>query len=245
MTIFLIVATLWLADVDRLVLATVACGLATATRPTALGLVVVLALIHWTHARNAGARRWLHLCILLLGASAGIALYAAYLAYDFGSPLVYISNFRVGWLGAGEERDWFALATFARVWDQFKYFGRAFSDFPESIAVLARPLTWNMPATLAVLFLSLAGMKRVSRDFRAYLLLAPLIFLQAHLAAGWTNFGVEPMSRYTAVAAPAFVVCGVWIAKEWSGGARIAFFAIVLLLQASWAFHFGLGDWAG
>jgi hypothetical protein len=245
LALLLIVTAGWLVDNGRFVAAGIVGGLATATRPTVLGLVLVIALAYWLRTKGSGVRRWSGAVGLGLLASSGLVFYACYLTYRFGSPLVYVANFQAGWLGPDAAIDWGAFLSFARLWDQFKYFGRIVVGFPAGLVNLANPLAWNMPATLAVLFLSVAGMRRVPRSFRPLLLLGPLIFLQRYLAAGWTNLGVEPLARYTAVAAPAFIVLGAWCAREWSSGARVVLITTLSLLQASWAFHFGLGEWTG
>ena len=48
-----------------------------------------------------------------------------------------------------------------------------------------------------------------------------------------------------AVSVPAFVVLGAWATKEWRPAARTVLIAFMLLLQASWAFQFGMGEWSG
>jgi len=245
LALLLIITAGWLVDSGRFLAAGIVGGLATATRPTMVGLVLVIALAYWLRTKASGVRRWSGAIGLGLLASSGLAVYAGYLTYRSGSPLIYFTNFQAGWLGPNAAIDWGAFLSFARLWDQFKYVGRIVVGFPTGLVDLANPLAWNMPATLAVLFLSLAGMRRVPRSFRPLLLLGPLIFLQRYVAAGWTNLGVESLARYTALAAPALIVLGAWCAREWPSSARIVLIATLSLLQASWAFHFGLGEWTG
>lgn len=235
---------LMLMDQRRFVLAALACGLATATRPTAAGLVGVFALAWWFNSAAAPRRRLTLLIPLGLIASAGILAYAGYLSWRFGSPTVYFTNFRVGWVPDEHRADWFQYLTLARIWDQFKHFGRAFRGLPGSLVELTDPFAWNMPINFFVLFLSLAGLPRVPRSFRPLMFVGPFIFLQSYLASGGATFGVQPMSRYMAAAVPAMLVWGAWAAKEWPPAARYGVLTFMILLQACWAMRFGLGEWS-
>jgi hypothetical protein len=104
---------------------------------------------------------------------------------------------------------------------------------------------WNVPLNLFILFLSLVGLPRVPRSFRPLLALGPLIFLHSYLASGGAKFGVEPIARYTAVSVPAFVVLGAWCMREWRPATRHLLLTFLILLQAAWAFRFGLQEWSG
>ena len=244
-TLLLTVAICWLLEAGRGWWAAIACGLATATRPTAAGLIPMAALYSWFSRKDEPASRVLPriLAMMVVGA-AGIAAYAIFLTIKFGSPLVYFTNFRMGWVTDKARADWLQYLTLARVWDQFKHFGRAFADVPASLVELLNPFAWNMPTNFWILFLCLAGLARVPKSFRPLLLLGPLIFLQSYLASGGATFGVQPMSRYMAVTAPAFVVWGAWAAREWPVGLRCGVLAGLLLLQFVWALRFGLGEWS-
>lgn len=244
-TLLLTVITLVLIDRRAWWPAALVCGLATASRPTALGLAAVVALAFLFNAPLRRPKRWALAVALGLVGSAGLLAYAGYLGYRFGSPTVYLTNFRAGWVTNDIRSDWFQFLTFARVWDQFKYLGHVFTDAPLGLIELTRAFTWNMPINLIIIFLSLAGMTRVPRSFRPLLLLGPFIFMHAYIASGGANFGVEPIGRYMAVSVPAFVVLGVWATKEWPPAARTVLIAFMLLIQASWAFQFGMGEWSG
>ncbi len=244
-TLLTVTGALALIDRGRFGWAAVASGLATATRPTALAIVAVYALAWWQRSPQRPALRLAGLLPRLLLAAGGLLSYAVYLAYRFGSPLVYFDNFRAGWVTDRQRADWFEFLVLARVWDQFKYFGRLLRNFPEGMVNAANPLMWNMPLNFFVLFLSLAAWGRVPRSFRPLLLLGPLVFLHAYVAAGGATFGVEPIGRYLAVSVPAFVVLAAWWTREWAGGARAALLAFLLLVQAAWALRFGLREWCG
>lgn len=290
-TLLMTVLTLACLDAGRLLPAALACGLATATRPTAAALVPVFLLAAWarraprgarqadpsrerkaaggpnrpdprrpplpdahgsdqstavTYAANSVApRNWTRLLLLAPLSIAGITAYAGYLTYRFGSPLVYFTNFRVGWVPDKQRADWFQFVTLARAWDQFKYFGRTLSGLPESVVTVLKPFTWNMPMSLGLVAVSLAAWRVVPRSFRPLLLLAPLIFLQSYLASGGATFGVEPIGRYMGVATPALVILGIWMQRRWPAGLRAGAWAAMMVLQAAWAFHFGLDEWSG
>lgn len=240
-TLLLTVCTLYLLDRKAELPAAVACGLATATRPTAAALAGVF-LIHPMGSRGRGRMR--RVLLLLPLALSGIAAYAVYLTIRFGSPWVYFENFRVGWVPDASRADWLEFMTFARVWDQFKHFGRALAAPPASCVELLNPFAWNMVINLAILFISLAGMVRVPRSFRPLLLLGPFIFMQAYLASGGATFGVQPISRYMAVSVSAFVVLAAWCVREWPIGLRHGLLTLLVVLQAAWAFRFGMGEWS-
>ena len=126
----LLVVALWLMDRRAFVPAAIVCGLASAARPTAAGIIGVLMLAYWFNRGDSAGRRLARLAPLSLVASGGLFGYAAYLAYRFGSPLVYFTNFRAGWVRDEARASWFEYLTLARVWDQFKYIGRLVEDFP-------------------------------------------------------------------------------------------------------------------
>ena len=245
LTLLLTVVTLMLADRRAFLVAAVVCGLATATRPTALGLVPVFMLAYWFNAGGTRAQRLGRLAPLTIVASSGILLYAGYLTYRFGSPLVYLDNFRVGWIPDSTRSDWFQYVTLARVWDQFKYFGRVIKDFPIGLVNLVNPFAWNMPVNFAILFLSLAGLAFVPRSFRPLLLLGPFIFMHSYTASGGATFGVEPIARYTAVSVPAFIVLAAWCTRELCPAPRYVLLTVMMLIQAAWSFHFGMDEWSG
>lgn len=245
LTLVLIVAALALMDRGAFVLAAVACGLATAARPTAAPIAAVFMLSYWLNRDEPRGRRLCRLVPLSLVAVGGLAAYAVFLGVRFGSPLVYFDNFRAGWVPDKIRASWLEYLTLTPVWEQFKYFRNTVRDFPAGLINLANPLMWNVPLNLFILFLSLAGLGRVPRRFRPLLWLGPLIFLQAYLASGGAKFGIEPIARYTALAVPAFVVLAAWCLREWRPAARGVFVSLLLLLQAAWAFRFGFQEWSG
>ena len=245
-TLLLMVVALWLIDARAFTAAAVVCGLATATRPTALAIVGVLLLAYWLSSPEPRRRRLAKLIPLGVVGAAGILAYAAYLTYRFGSPLVYIANFKAGWVPDKGRADWLGYLTLTPVWEQFKYF-RNLVLFAPPIGLVnaANTLMWNTPLNLFILFLSLAGLTRVPRSFRPLLLLGPLIFLHAYLASGGAKFGIEPIARYMAVSVPAFAVLAAWSLREWRPWARHLLLTFLLLIQVAWAFRFGLQEWSG
>jgi hypothetical protein len=248
-TLLTIVAALLLMDRGFFGAASVACGLATAARPTALPLAVVFAVSYWLRSRLPVGRRAAALAVLGVVAVGGLLAYAAFLTWRYGTPLVYVQNFKDGWIPEEARSDWFQYLTLARIWDQFKYIGRTIRGFPASLFPggllnLASPQMWNMPCNFAVILLSLVGMRYAPPTFRPYLWLGPLIFLQAYLASGGASFGVEPIARYTAVAVPAFVVLAAWM-RCWPAGGQAALLTACMLIQTAWAFAFGAFEWAG
>jgi hypothetical protein len=243
--LLLIIATCMLLERRQWLPAAVLCGVATASRPTALGLAGVFAIAYAVGNRHLPLRRLaLRSIPLLLVAVGGIAAYAIYLRVLTGSWTSYFDNFRVGWVPDSQRAEWYQYLTGARMWDQFKHFGRAIRGFPIGLIELINPFAWNIAICLFIVFLSLWFWRRVPESFRPLLLLGPFIFLQSYLASGGATFGVQPMSRYMAVAAPAFVVLGAWGANHWRPAARHVLLTFMLLIQGAWAFRFGLDEWS-
>jgi Gpi18-like mannosyltransferase len=245
-TLLAFVVALWLIDTRHFVAAAIASGLATATRPTALAIVAVLLLAYWMSSGAPRRRRlWTLIPLGLVGAG-GIMAYAGYLTYRFGSPLVYIANFKAGWVPDKQRATWLEFLTLTPVWEQFHYFrDLVLAPPPLGLVNVTNPFLWNVPLLLFILFLSLAGLGRVPRSFKPLLALGPLIFLHAYLASGGAKFGIEPIGRYLAVSVPAFVVLAVWCAREWRPAARHLLLTFMILLQAAWALRFGLQEWSG
>lgn len=194
--------------------------------------------------RRAGSRAARGAFWGLLGC-AGIIAYAICLTVWFGSPLVYFDNFAAGWIGPRDRAPWLQFVLLAPVWRGFEGIFKALANAPIGLVRLTSPMTWNMPVALALVAISLAGLPRAPRRFRPYLFLAPLIFAHTYLATGGSDFGMSNAARYTAVAAPAFIVLGAWSVREWSANLRTAVVCLLLLLQSAWAFHFGMHEWAG
>ena len=244
-TLLTLIATLRLLDRRAYVPAALVSGLATAARPTAAPIAAVVLLAYWFNRGGSRGERLRGMIPLGIVAASGILLYGAYLTARFGSPLVYFENFRAGWVSDEKRASWLEYLTLARVWDQFKYFGRLWRALPVGLYQATNPFMWNMPLNFFILFLSLAGLGRVPRSFRPLLAFGPLVFVQSYLASGGATFGVEPIARYMAVSVPALVVLAAWCTREWRSGYRAALLSFMLLLQAAWAFRFGLREWSG
>jgi Gpi18-like mannosyltransferase len=245
LTLLLAVLTLWLLDRRQFLWAALACGLASATRPTALPLAGIVLLCWWLNGGGSRRRRLWWTPVLLVLSVAGAAAYLLYLAGRFGSPLVYVENFRSGWTPDKDRASWLPFVTLTPVWEQFKYFRNVVRDFPEGLVNLVNPLMWNIPLTLFLLFVSLAGLKRVPRSFRALLLLAPAVFVYAYIAGGGAIFSIEPMSRYLVWAAPTLIVLSAWCVREWKPAPRAALLSFLVFEQFASAFRFALGEWCG
>jgi hypothetical protein len=241
LNLLLTVAVLLLADRQCWWLAALACGLATATRPTAVTLIPVLLLAHWL---NAQPRRRGALLGLGVVASLGVACYAVYLTGRFGSPAVYFDNFR-NWIPELGESQWPRFLRLENIANGFKYLGRAVRQFPTGLTHLTNPIAWNIPLTVALLALSLGGMFRTPRRFWPFLWLGPLIFVQRYAVSGWNTFGVESLARYMMLATPALIVLAIWATRACKSGLRCTLVAGLLLLEAMWAYRFGAHDWAG
>ncbi|MBL8879006.1 MAG: hypothetical protein JNG88_07785 [Phycisphaerales bacterium] len=241
----LIAGAMLAADQRRWWLAAFVAGLATAARPTAVCFAPLLAWAHWIEHRQTPRSALVRAPLIALVAVWGAAAYAIFLTVEFGSPLAYFETLRAGWFAdppATATRD---MLTLARVWDGLLPFIRVLREFPVGLTVLIDPMTWNMALSVALVIVSLLGWRRVSPEFRPYLLFAPLIFAQRYLSSGWSSFGMESMSRYVGVALPTFLLMAVWLQRRCDERLRATMLAGALLLQTAWAFYLGLGEWCG
>ena len=245
LTLLLFVIVCMLIDRGWFWPAAIVCGLATATRPTAIVMAPILLLAFWLRNPAPPRRKLMLLMPLGLLAITGIAAYAAFLTSEFGSPFVYSANFRNGWVPDHNRGDWLEYIALARVWYQFKHLLRVIVDFPLGLVELVNPRTWNLPLTFFLIWASLAGLWRVPPRFRPLLLIGPLTFIQAYLASGGAEFGVLPIARYMTAAVPTLAVVGIWMAREWSPAARHFTLAAMLVLQGLWALHFTMLEWPG
>ncbi|MCA9242474.1 MAG: hypothetical protein KDA32_00860 [Phycisphaerales bacterium] len=241
----LLFTTLTLISIDtrRYALGAVACALCTATRPTACVVAALLALCYYL--REPGSQRKRAGVAILLGAIGGIGLFAymGFLTWKFGSPFVYTQNFK-GWVDDRARGDWVEYLTLARVWEQLKHLPLGLWFAPEGLVAFARPLAWNMWLNLFLVIGSFVAMRRVAPDFRPLLWFAPFVFAFSYAASGAASFGVQPIGRYMAISVPTFVAMAAWM-REWKWGYRAAAFSLMMLIQAAWAFSFGLYEWSG
>ncbi len=242
-TLLFTTLTLIAIETRRYALGAVACALCTATRPTASVVAALLALCYFV--REAGSTRKRAIVALALGAVGGIGLFAymGFLTLKFGSPFVYTENFK-GWVDDHARGDWFEYLTLARVWEQLKHLPRGLLNAPEGLVAFVQPLAWNMWLNLFVVIGSLIAMRHTPRDFRPLLWLAPFVFAFSYAASGAANFGVQPIGRYLAISVPTFVALAAWM-LHWRWGARAALLTVFMLIQAAWAFSFGLYEWSG
>jgi hypothetical protein len=245
LTLLLFVGAGWLLDQRAYWPAALLSALATATRPTAAVLVLVVLLAFWTGSRLTRERRALLLAPLGVLAGAGLLAYAGYLTWRFGSPLVYARNFASGWVHPEERATWLDFALLGPIWSQFKYVGRVLAGFPAGLVDLINPQAWNMPLALALVWVSLAGRRHVDARFRPLLWIGPLTFVQAYLASGGANFGITPTCRYMGTAFPALALLGLWMARDWPGWLRHGVLALFVVMQGLWGYSFALDEWPG
>lgn len=249
LTLALMLATILLVLQRRLVLAAIACGLATATRPTALWLapafLVASALLLWRQTESR--RRWAPLAwrLALLGALAvsGLLAYSLYLTIRFGSPSVYAQNYYAGWVGTGPFASTLELWTGMPLWNRLKLLLRAPGDFPFGLLRLTDPIAWNVPLTLLAVAVSAFGVVKGPRWLRPWLLIGPLIFAQRYLASDGNSFALESLARYLLLAPAVYVYLAILLHKK----PKLAslWLASSLLLQAVFALRFGLHAWCG
>ena len=94
--ILLTVGCFWLIAGERLLLASICCGLATAAKPTAIVLLAPLVYVLWPRER-VDLRSVLRLVIGLILGCSGIVAYTVYLGVTFGAPFAFIAS-QAGWL---------------------------------------------------------------------------------------------------------------------------------------------------
>lgn len=245
LALLLIALTCYLVDRGWFWAAAVACGLATATRPTVAVVAPVVLLAWWLAGSVRDWRRLWQVVPLGVLSVGGAGAYAGFLWYSYGSVGVYFENFKAGWIPDEARADWLEFLVAAPLWSEFKYLGRAVRDFPLGLVNLTNPLAWNVPLCLLLVGVSIGGMGRTPPRFRALLLLAPALLVFAYISAGGASFGMTPLSRYVGLAVPALIVLGVWMAREWPAALRHGVLAFLLALQFAWAFAFAEHEWPG
>jgi hypothetical protein len=228
--------SLWAVRVRRdLLLACLLAGLATATRNVGIFLLVPLA-YEWL--KNAGEYRWRGAYLTL--APSGLALYAAYLWWRFGDPLLFYT----------QQSRWGREAT-----GPLNTLLHALTRGGEGLARLFEPRLWADPSlgliadalgaannayNLVFLGLALAllvvGLRVLPPDLSAYallLILPPTLF-------GTPQGPLMGLSRYVLVAFPLFIVLGVLLKeRRLLGGWLVLSAAFSLLLCAlfvTWRF---------
>lgn len=243
-TLACMIAALFALDTGHTTGGGLLAALATAARPTAICLAPIFALAaHFQRAGTWAARARRGVAAGLLAAG-GAILWLGYVTIATGSVFTYPRTLHAAWIRVDPRMHWMSYLLLGRVWDQFKYFGRALRDFPTQVELLIAPLTWQMPLALLLILASVLAMRRARGAWRVILLLAPLIFALRYAQSGWTNFGVESMGRYVGLAAPAFIVLAQPLARRGSLFRGLLLGAL-LGLQAISAAYFGAGAWTG
>ena len=196
--------SLWALRVRKdLLLACLLAGLATATRNVGVFLLVPLA---YEYLKNAGEYRWRGAYLAL--APSGLALYAAYLWWRFGDPLLfYTQQSRWGREATGPLDTLIGALTrggqgiaglfSARLWAN-PSLGRI------ADALMAANNAYNLIFLGLALALLVAGLKVLPPDLSAYsllLILPPTLF-------GTPQGPLMGLPRYVLVAFPLFIVLG-------------------------------------
>jgi hypothetical protein len=228
--------SLWAIRVRRdLLLACLLAGLATATRNVGIFLLVPLA-YEWL--KNAGEYRWRGAYLAL--APSGLALYAAYLWWRFGDPLLFYT----------QQSRWGREAT-----GPLNSLLGALRQGGEGLARLFAPRLWADPSPARIadalgaannaynlvflglaLALLVAGLKVLPPDLSAYaflLILPPTLF-------GTPQGPLMGLPRYVLVAFPLFIVLGALLKERRLLGGWLALsaaFSLVLCaLFVTWRF---------
>ncbi len=228
--------SLWALRVRRdLLLACLLAGLATATRNVGVFLLVPLA-YEWL--RNARGYGWRGVYLAL--APSGLALYAAYLWWRFGDPLLfYTQQSRWGREATGPLDTLLGALTRGGQGIAGLFSPRLWAD-PSlgrvADALAATNNTYNLIFLGLALALLVAGLKVLPPDLSAYsllLILPPTLF-------GTPQGPLMGLPRYVLVAFPLFIVLGallrdrrpltVWLA------ASAAFSLVLCALFVTWRF---------
>jgi hypothetical protein len=227
--------SLWAIRVRRdLLLACLLAGLATATRNVGVFLLVPLA-YEWL--KNASEYRWRGAYLAL--APSGLAVYAAYLWWRFGDPLLFYTQ-QGRWgreakgpleslLGALTQGGWSLARLFApHLWA---------NPSPGRVAdALEVTNAYNLVFLGLALALLVAGLKVLPHDLSAYallLILPPAFF-------GTPQGPLMGLPRYVLVAFPLFIVLGELLKERRLLGAWLvlsaAFSLLLCALFVTWRF---------
>ena len=202
-------ASLWAVRIRKdLLLACVLAGLATATRNVGVFLLVPLA-YEWV--KNVGHYGWRGAYLAL--APSGLVLYASYLWWRFGDPLLFYT----------EQEDWGRwlsgpLTTFRNIWEgAHEGLGRLFDPnlrAEPSLANLADHLggassVFSLTFLVLAVVLLIMGARVLPPDLSVYaflLVLAPALF-------GSPGNPLMGLPRYVLVAFPMFIVLGALLKR--------------------------------
>jgi hypothetical protein len=197
--------SIWALRVRRdLLLACLLAGLATATRNVGVFLLVPLA-YEWL--KNAGEYRWRGLYLAL--APSGLVLYAAYLWWRFGDPLLfYTQQSRWGREATGPLDTLLGALTrggegLARLFSPRLWADPSLGRVADALG--AANNAYNLIFLGLALALLVAGLKVIPPDLSAYsllLILPPTLF-------GTPQGPLMGLPRYVLVAFPLFIVLGV------------------------------------
>ena len=229
--------SIWALRVRRdLLLACVLAGLATATRNVGVFLLVPLA---YEYLRNAREYGWRGAAALALAPS-GLALYAAYLWWRFGDPLLfYTQQSRWGREATGPVDTLTSALTrggqgLARLFSPRLWADPSLGSVADALGYATN--AYNLIFLGLALALIVAGLRVVPPDLSAYsllLILPPTLF-------GTPQGPLMGLPRYVLVAFPLFIVLGILLRDRrvlagWLA-ASAAFSLILCALFVTWRF---------
>ena len=229
--------------------AALACGLATACRPTGLALAVVVwlgaAASHWR--QRFEFRTLLKLAGLGLLAVSGLIAYEIFMWIRYGDPLVYL-GIQSYWNGPPLSRP--PLPAGAGEGDPISWGPGAIRDALASWPFIERRVTslsvWNKGWTLLCLLVTGMGLVAPGPLPRLLFGVPLLIFLIAYVpqwGAGVHQVRLLAIARYETAALPCFFLVAWWLrARPRATGALVV---ALLALQLLYAAAISRGWWAG
>lgn len=247
----LVALALWLLDRGRPFWSALACGLASATRPTGLAVAAVLAV--WVLVQGPTGRwgrRLVRAAVVGAIAVSGFVAYQLYLWAHYDRPDAFFAVQESWTPPQGPEPPLLWLVTLKPVTQPLskpvKYLARGVyylvtldgTRAREQLGALIVPPTWNAWWNVILLTAGIVGLIRPGKIPRLLFLLPILIFMEAWLPDPYRGGRLIGIARYQLAALPSFLLLATWMVSWRRPASRYAAIATLLVMQCLYVRYF-------